>query len=70
MTGNQLRDLRNYLDLTQHQLAEMLGISDSYLSQLEHGHRPISQRVKMQLSRYLMTPDYIEARERFKYFFS
>lgn len=70
MNGDQLRDLRNYLDLTQQQLASMLGISHSYLSQLEHGHRPISSRIRMQLSRYLMAPDYIEARERFKSFFN
>jgi transcriptional regulator with XRE-family HTH domain len=41
MTGDQLRVGRQNSGLTQHQAASVLGVSQSYLSQLETGYREI-----------------------------
>src|SRR5687768_17100419 len=40
--GDRLRRLRNALGLRQGAMAGRLGISVSYLSQLEHDHRPLT----------------------------
>jgi len=49
--GSQLRKLRDTRDLRQSQLAEKLGISAPYLSQLENDDRPLSPALMERLSR-------------------
>jgi predicted transcriptional regulator/transcriptional regulator with XRE-family HTH domain len=49
--GAQLRRLRARRQLQQAELARQLGISASYLSQLEHDDRPLTPRLVEQLAR-------------------
>jgi predicted transcriptional regulator/transcriptional regulator with XRE-family HTH domain len=49
--GRQLRALRRRLGLTQAETALRLGISTSYLSQIENGDRPITELVQVALAR-------------------
>lgn len=43
--GNRVRDLRKKRGLTQVELAEMLGVDRSYLSEIETGKKDPSLRV-------------------------
>jgi len=43
--GNRIRDLRRQRGLTQVELAEMLGVDRSYLSEIETGKKDPSLRV-------------------------
>jgi predicted transcriptional regulator/transcriptional regulator with XRE-family HTH domain len=43
--GHELRTLRTRLALTQAAMAQRIGLSVSYLSQIESGHRPVPPRV-------------------------
>ena len=43
--GNRVRDLRQKRGLTQVELAEMLGVDRSYLSEIETGKKDPSLRV-------------------------
>lgn len=45
MTGSNLKDARLRAGLTQHQAASALGVTQAYLSMVEHGHRPVSSSV-------------------------
>lgn len=49
--GHQLRALRHRLGMTQADAAERLGISTSYLSQIENGDRPLTGLVQAALAR-------------------
>jgi XRE family transcriptional regulator, fatty acid utilization regulator len=49
--GTQLRNLRNARGLKQAEMAALLGISVSYLSQLEHDDRPLTPALIELLSR-------------------
>ena len=58
MTGDQafgdyIRRQREYHELSMRQFAEMVGISNPYLSQIEHGHREPSKRVLEAMARSL-----------------
>lgn len=69
LTNNQLRNIRLYLNLSQKQMADLLGISRPYLSMIETGEKPISERVNMQLAKHVQTtPEFLEAVERYKSF--
>ncbi len=48
--GVKLRDIRTRLRLTQAEYAAKLGVSLSYLNQMENNHRPISARVLVALA--------------------
>ncbi len=48
--GGKLREIRARLGLTQAEYASKLGISLSYLNQMENNHRPISARVVLNLA--------------------
>ncbi|RWB70014.1 XRE family transcriptional regulator [Mesorhizobium sp.] len=48
--GRKMRDLRQGLALTQRQFAERLGISTSYLNQVENNQRPVSAAVLLALA--------------------
>ncbi|MDE0878658.1 MAG: short-chain fatty acyl-CoA regulator family protein [Sphingomonas bacterium] len=50
--GHRVRDLRHRLSLTQRMLAQRLGLSVSYLSQIENGDRPITAPVMLALARH------------------
>jgi predicted transcriptional regulator/transcriptional regulator with XRE-family HTH domain len=49
--GAKLRELRRRLSLTQKDFARALGVSLSYLNQMENNHRPISAGVVLALAR-------------------
>lgn len=49
--GHQLRELRRTHALSQAQAAARLGISTSYLSQIENGDRPLTELVLAALAR-------------------
>lgn len=51
--GARLRDLRQQRGLRQAQLADMAGLSASYLNLLEHGRRRISARAQQRLAQAL-----------------
>ncbi|MET3290925.1 UNVERIFIED_CONTAM: transcriptional regulator with XRE-family HTH domain [Brevibacillus sp. OAP136] len=40
--GNRIREERQKLNLTQEKLAESIGISDSYMGQIERGERSLT----------------------------
>ena len=40
--GNLIRDARKHRGLTQHQLAELLGTSQSAINRIEKGHQNLS----------------------------
>lgn len=70
MTNEQLRNIRLYLNFSQEQFSSMLSISRQYLSKLETGERPISERVKMQLAKHVQTtPEFLDAVERYQSFY-
>lgn len=54
-SGPQLRELRCTRGLSQRAMAESLGISVSYLSQIESGDRPITPKVLAKLAQSLPT---------------
>ena len=49
MMGEAIRKEREELGLTQKRFAENAGMSPSYLSQVEHGHRPLSISMFLQI---------------------
>lgn len=56
MTGLQLRASREQRQWSQQQLAERLGVSQAYVSQLERGHRRLPPRLVDQLASLLDLP--------------
>jgi transcriptional regulator with XRE-family HTH domain len=50
VVGKRLRELRGF-DLTQADLAKRLGVSQGYLSTIEHGQREIGVEVLLAISR-------------------
>jgi XRE family transcriptional regulator, fatty acid utilization regulator len=48
--GTRLRGLRESRSMTQAQLARVLGISPSYLNQIEHGSRPLTVPVLLRVT--------------------
>lgn len=53
--GHALRGLRSREELTQKQLAEMVGIKPSNISEMENGKRPIGKVMAKRLARALRT---------------
>ena len=49
--GGRIRTVRRDNDLTQMDMAQRLGISTSYLNQLENNQRPLTVSVLVELSR-------------------
>ncbi len=54
--GERLRRLRERTDIKQSQLARLLGISPSYLNQIERDQRPLTPRLLERLARVLNVP--------------
>ncbi len=48
--GRRIRELRGF-DMTQDEFAERIGISQSYLSTVEHGHVEVGAEVLLAISR-------------------
>jgi transcriptional regulator with XRE-family HTH domain len=46
MTPGELRHIRKEHDLTQRQMGELLGYTANYISRLERGEVPITQRLE------------------------
>ena len=51
--GVALRGARKRENLTQKQLAELLGISQTHISEMEHGKRPIGKEMAKRLAKVL-----------------
>lgn len=47
MQGNELRECRKSLGLTQEQLAETLGLTQTYIGLMERGAKPIEPRTAL-----------------------
>ena len=56
MSGNWLRDERERKGWKQEQAAAYLGVSQTYLSLLENGRRPVSRRLARKLQRVFDIP--------------
>ncbi len=48
--GRKVRDIRQANGATQAQFADMVGISTSYLNQIENNQRPVSASVLLSLA--------------------
>lgn len=53
--GHALRGLRSREQLTQKQLADMIGAKPSHISEMEHGKRPIGKDMAKRLAKALKT---------------
>lgn len=51
---DDLRTLRNYLELTQEEMAGALGITERYYRMMESGEREMSTKVAQNLYKYLL----------------
>lgn len=54
-TGNALRGLRSREELTQKQLAEMIGAKPNHISEMENGKRTIGKGMAKRLAKALKT---------------
>ncbi|MBK9528385.1 MAG: helix-turn-helix transcriptional regulator [Acidobacteria bacterium] len=57
MTGNQLSKYRKEKERTQLETAHALGVSQTYLSLLEAGKRPLTEKLVRKAIRFLNSPD-------------
>lgn len=53
--GHALRGLRSREELTQKQLAEMIGVKPSHISEMENGKRTIGKKMAKRLAKALRT---------------
>ena len=53
--GHALRGLRSREELTQKQLAEMIGVKPSHISEMENGKRTIGKEMAKRLAKALQT---------------
>ena len=56
MTGNQLKTYRGKKGLTQLEAAKKLGVSQTYLSLVESGKRPLTERLKRKAAKLFDVP--------------
>lgn len=62
MSPKQLKRLRIANDMTQTELANKLGVTQTYISQLENGVHPISDRIAFKVAYLLeVTPEFVQA---------
>ena len=52
MDGNMLKEARLEKNWTQERAALALDVTQAYLSMLEKGHRPVSERLVRRLSKF------------------
>lgn len=48
--GRRIRELRGF-DMTQEEFAERIGVSQGYLSSIEHGKKEVSAEILLRISR-------------------
>ncbi|MED4311684.1 helix-turn-helix transcriptional regulator [Heyndrickxia coagulans] len=67
MQGTTLKKIRLYYGFTQQELADKLGVTRGYLSQLERGLKPVSLRVQVKLAKYTAPkPELIDTLDQLK----
>lgn len=67
MQGTTLKKIRLYYGFTQQELADKLGVTRGYLSQLERGLKPVSLRVQIKLAKFTKPkPELIETLDQLK----
>jgi transcriptional regulator with XRE-family HTH domain len=65
MNHKVFKNIRLYLGHSQESFAKELGISPGYVSLIENGHKPVSDKVRIMLARkFDITADFIETMER------
>lgn len=66
MKNELLQDIRHYLNLTQPEFAEWLGVSPASIAQVEANHRNISESLAAKVARKfdVTDKDFIEYRKR------
>lgn len=68
MDGKTLKEIRLFYEITQQQLADKLGVTRGYLSQIERGLKPVSPQLQMKIAK-LTTPtrDLIDTLDQLKF---
>ena len=67
LQGTTLKQIRLYYGFTQQELADKLGVTRGYLSQIERGLKPFSPRLQMKLAKYTTpTRDLIDTLDQLK----
>ena len=61
MTGNELKSLREECGLTQAQLAKLSGVNPMYLSQIERGAKPLTEKTARLLQEILSKASEMDA---------
>lgn len=60
LSADNLAKVRHARRLTQTKVAELAGVSVPYINQIERGHMPMSERVRVKLTEALqLTPEII-----------
>ena len=57
MSGTMLRAIRLYFGITQQELADKIGVSKSYISMMESGKKPVSDKVRINVAKYYALDD-------------
>lgn len=57
--GVYLKNYRQYMALSQYQMSKELGITQSYLSLIERGHRTPKRIKKIALEKFPISKDFI-----------
>ena len=61
MNNHFLKDARLYMNLTQKELAEKIGITREHVAQIETDRMPISDRTQAKLLQHFkVTPEFLE----------
>lgn len=67
MSGTTLKELRLYIGITQQELADRVGVSKAYISLMESGKKPVSDKVRINIAKYFELDDrFFETMERAK----
>ena len=61
MDKEKMKTIRAYLDMSQSQFAEYIGVSSSTISMIEAGHREVSDKLTSRIARkFEVTDDFIQ----------
>ena len=62
LTASNIRTVREFVGLHQSQLAEMLGVGQSYIAMIEGGRRPLTDGLRARMMQALdLTPEKVSA---------
>lgn len=53
ITGKELANRRKAASISQQKLADLIGVTNSYLSNVEAGKRPVSEKLLVRISDYI-----------------